>query len=213
MTELITARGLITEISDQFDRRGWRDVGNLALKIAQQAQRDTRLDAREAAGLANSTFLSRNQITSSELEAALRALFENRELENPSNRVSQSNVTGDKRIEIGRGATLNNVTFNVGDQQINSSATSSKAEVEAEIALLLRRVLSGQGAIEELLGLNQVAQQRGDLSAKEVEVIAAEVIDDAEPEPSRLVQLRDRMIESAVTGVVVQGVLGAIGLG
>lgn len=213
MTELITARALITEISDQFDRRGWRDVGNLALKIAQQAQKDGRLEPGRAARLAGSEFLTQNGATLTDLEAMLEKLFADRLFQGQEDRPSQGNVSGDKRVEIGAGATLNNVTLNLGDKQMNISVGSSKADLEEALAAVLSGVLTGQREADELLALDGVVGQQRDLSVEEVESVAADVIAEAEPEPSRLVQLRDRIIEAGATGVIVQGILAAIGLG
>lgn len=213
MTESITARALITEISDQFDDRGWRDVGNLALKIAQQAQGDGHLEPGRAARLAGSEFLAQNGATVTSLEAMLTNLFADRLLQRQKDLPSQGNQSGNKKVEIGAGATLTNVTLHLDDKQMNISVGSSKVDLEVALAAMLSGVLDGQREADELLTLDEVAGRQRDLSVEEVESVAAAVIAKAEPEPSRLVQLRDRIIEAGATGVIVQGILAAIGLG
>jgi hypothetical protein len=207
----IDARGLLREIGDEFQSRGWRDDGDLALKITQQAQSRRGLDADMAASLAGRAFLLRNRTTRAKLRAALLRVFAGRalldpDLDHPHTMPTPHNTN----ITFGNGNTISDVNITVGGQQVNLTAQASKEEVLDGVATLLHEALRSSLSETDLAKFDQLISARDDLDQKEIETVTAEVIQQDDPPPSKLAQLRNSVMTSAASGLLVQGIIAGV---
>lgn len=215
MTERdLSARGLISEIAEEFQRLGWRDHGGLALKIVQQAQERGALDTDDAASLAGRGFLVLNRTSRARVREVLDGVFAGRSLLDPSSEhsptMSETHNTH-TNINIGDANTLSDVHINVGGQQLNLTAQATKPEVLAGLTGLLRQAIETGLDGPKLARLDQLVSAREDVDQSEIEAVVAEVIEETDPASSTLVKLRDGVMTSTASGLVVHGIIAAIG--
>jgi hypothetical protein len=205
----IDARGLLRAIGDEFQSRGWSDNSDLALKITQDAQTLRRLDAKAAAALANRGFLLRNRTSRAKLRGALASVFAGRNLLDPDlDHPHTMPAPQHTNITIGDGNT--GVNINVGGQQVNVTVQSAKDDVLAGVAALLRDALQGELPATQFTQLDQLISAREDFDQKDIETITAEVIEQGDPPPSKLAQLRNSVMTSAASGLLVQGIIAGL---
>jgi DNA-binding NarL/FixJ family response regulator len=200
---------LLRALGDEFQSRGWSDDSDLALKITHDAQTLRRLDANAAATLASRGFLLRNRTSRAKLRGALASVFAGRTLLDPDlDHPHTMPAPQHTNITIGDGNT--GVNINVGGQQVNVTAQSSKDDVLAGVAALVRAALQGEVPATQFAQLDQLISARNDLEQKDIETVTAEIVEQAAPPPSKLTQLRNSVITSAGSGLLVQGIIAVL---
>jgi hypothetical protein len=207
----VSARGLIRAVADEFERESWRGYEALPVEIVERCQaQDGRLDSQAAAALASSSFLATNGIDRAKVQAALERAFAGRVLQEP--RISSPIVVDQS----------NNITINVSDRgqadiggitQTNLSATSSKDQVLETVEGLVRRALVDQLDLGDLERLAALVEQRSDLDQSEIEAVVGGVVAEVESERGKLARIHDQVTVSAISGLVVQGILAGLSAG
>jgi hypothetical protein len=204
----IGARGLLREIGNEFQRRGWQDPSALALKITQQAQSMRKLDADVSASLADQAFLVENGTTVVLVQAALAAVFDGRSLLDPAQ--DQPLLTASAHgthINIGNQNT--GVTINVGGQQVASMGTP-RDELLRGIEAFLEEAFDGSLDEARLLALDHLMGSRKDIDQPALEAVVSRVVEKVDPSPSKLAQMRNAVMASAGSSLLVQAILTVV---
>jgi hypothetical protein len=202
MAEPTTSHELVRDVAAEFDRRGWLDEDDLALKITIQAEQGGRLDPDAAAALADGAFLTANRIDHNTLRAALKAVFADRAL---VNRPTPTFV--DQSISIGDNNTITGSINAGGNQLIVANNAPSDQILEAFTAFTASALAHGF-APEELELLDRIAEAR-DINSDDLQAAAREGIENANPEPGRIAKFRDTVLASTASGLAVQAILAA----
>jgi hypothetical protein len=198
----LSGQAMITQIHDEFERRGWRDPGQYPVAIVEHMRVGSgRLDPVAAARIAPKRFLLTNGITRDRLCDALAQVGADRQLlpepSTPGVTVNNTfNVTGDN----------NNISnVNVGDQII--TLQSSKADSLKAVEWLVREALAGNVHEHQLRDLGQQLQARDDIVPADIEHVTGEVIAQEAPDQTRLQKMRDSLMTSAASGLLVQTIV------
>jgi hypothetical protein len=206
----IGARGLITALGDEFERRGWDDDDHLALAITRAASAARSLDATSAATLASSLYLARNNIDLATLQRAIAAVFAGMTLREPDYDETRAVADVHNSIQIsGDRNVVSNV--NLGGRVFSLSMGSPKEEVLAAVEALVGDALSSGLSADDLLAISQMIDGRQDLAGAELEQAVLGTIREVGPEPGRLAEFRDAVLTSAASGILVQAIIAAAG--
>jgi hypothetical protein len=205
--ERTTPQALLRVIVDEFEEQGWRHINGLPALIVTQCQERGALDAGEAAELADSRFLARNQTDRDSLQRTLERAFANRLLTEPT--MNEPTVKQEITIQsYGDNARFGDVTQT--GQQITLNLDSPHDAVLGAVGDLVRRGLDGRLFEPDLADLAGLVEARGDIDQGEIETVVGEVIAEVEPEPGKIAKLRDAVLTGAATSLLVQGVLAVL---
>lgn len=206
MADEISSRELVRAIGAEFDRRGWSDPDDLALGITQAAVANDGLHAEAASGLATPSFLEANDITSSQLRAALRSVFGSRVLVEKD----QSGPTYiDQSVSIGDNNTISG-SINVGGNQLILNENSSPDDILNAVTVFVSAGIGRGFSSDELSLLDHLATSRS-LDLVRLEDATRSGIEKAKPDPGRLAKFRDAVMSSTTSGLVVQAILAVAG--
>lgn len=195
----ISGPAMITEIHDEFERRGWRHPNRYVVAIVEQMQVDDgRLDPAAAARLAPKRFLIINGISDEQLREVLAHVGADRQLRPDP---STSGVTVNNTFNVtGDNNNISNVR--VGDQNI--TLKSSKEDSLKAVEWLVREALGGDVHEQQLQLLGVQLQARDDVDRADIELVVGEVISQEAPDQTRLQKMRDSLMTSAASGLLVQ---------
>jgi hypothetical protein len=206
----INARGLLREIGNEFQAEGWQDTSDLALRVTQQAQARSALDPRAAATLAGEEFLERNGTSVSAVECALARVFHGRTL--VAGDAAGAPVAVAHQTTINIGDNNSGVTVNVGGQQQILTLASTREDVLAGVEHVLQELLDGGVDAGRISALDALVGARDDVLQDELEAVATGSIERAKPAPSKLAALRNAIVTSAASGLLVQALTAVLEL-
>ena len=205
----IGIRELTQELGKGFSRRGWEDPESLAFEIAQAARRTGSLDPKAATALANKVFLERNRIEPEDLEALIEEVFAGRNLVPPErdhppvieNHTNTFEIKGDNNY-VGQ--------VNVGGRQTILTTETARDEVLDAIRLFVQEGI-GDLDPDELASLDRLVSSRSDLDLSEVESATREGIQEAKPDSGGLERMREAVMSSTASGLLVQAIIAVLG--
>jgi hypothetical protein len=205
----IDARGLLREIGNEFQKHNWQDTSDFALRITQKAQAMRTLDPVAATSLVDQGFLVRNQTSVAVVQAAIVAVFRGRSLLDPDlDQPAISSTAQNTNITIGD----NNagVQINVGGQQLTLSSTTPRDQVLTGVEAFLREALDGSLAEPRLNELDHLVSSRDDIDQSALERVASQAIRAPNAKSSKVANLRDAVLTSAASGLLVQAILAVV---
>jgi hypothetical protein len=204
MAELTSAPELVRALGAEFDRRGWSDPTDLALRITAAVQRGGILDAAASAALADTSFLERNGISRTALRLAIETVFAGREYEETKPRTIDNSVTIGDNNKI-------SAPVNAGGRQLVITVDSSPGQVLDALTEFTETALREGFRPRDLHRLEEAVDARGDLGAAALEQAAREGLERSGADQGRLVEFRDAVLRGASSGLVVQAILAALG--
>jgi hypothetical protein len=206
----IGVRELTQELGESFTRRGWDDPESFAFEIAQAARRTGVLDPKAATALASKVFLERNRIGSAELEGLITEVFAGRNLVS-SERDHPPVVEQHTNTIAIRGDNNSVANINAGGRQTILTAGTAKERVLEAVRSLVREGSDHLDA-NELADLDRLVSSRSDLDLIEVEAAARAGLEEAKPDAGRLQKMREAVVSSTASGLLVQAIIAVIGV-
>jgi hypothetical protein len=207
MVEQMSSRQFVRALAGEFDRRGWVDKEDLALKITDAALASDELEADPASQLASDSFLQLNGISREELRAVLGSVFAGRVLVEKDYRPS---TFIDNSVRIGDNNTISG-TISVGGSHLTLTNNTPAPELLSAFAIFVTAATDGKFTSADLEFLDHLVQSRDDLDQEQLQAAARQGIEGADLEPGRLTAFRDAVITSASSGLAVQAILAAAG--
>jgi hypothetical protein len=206
----IGIRELTQELGDGFKLRGWEDPESLAFEIAQAARKTESLDPAASAGLASKVFLERNGIERGELEDLVADLFARHTLM-PAERDYPTTVERHTNTFVISGDNNYVANVNVGERQTILAADTAREKVLEAVRALVQGGFEVPIEQDELIQLDRFVSSRSDLDLTEIESATREGIEEAKPEPGGLAKMRETVMTSAASGLLVQAIIAVTG--
>jgi hypothetical protein len=205
MVEQIDSRQFVRALAGEFDRRGWSDKEDLALKITEAALESNELKADPASQLASNSFLQLNGISREEFHTLLERFFAGRVI---AEKDHQFSTFIDQSVKIGDNNTISG-TISVGGNHLTLTSNTLAPELLSNFASFVTAASGGEFTPTDLEFLDRLVLSRDDLDQEQLQAAARRGIEDADLNPSRLVAFRDAVITSASSGLAVQAILAA----
>ena len=212
MTDL-TPSDLRTRLAAAFDARGWEYDLVTGKAVAERTERDGRIDPAALASAVPNSFLQRTGATRDEVEAVIEHVAGGRVLR-AEERTPATLVVNDNRhqLNLGQGAQIVNSQVNVSGKQINIRADSSKDDVMAGVAELVRAGLNDGWDPAAARDLAEVVDARDDVASADIEAVVREVAAEEAAEPGRARRMIESITEQGFGGALAVGIVKALTL-
>ena len=96
---------------------------------------------------------------------------------------------------------------NVGERQTILAADTAREKVLEAVRALVQGGFEAPVEQDELIQLDRFVSSRSDLDLTEIESATREGIEEAKPEPGRLAKMRETVMTSAASGLLVQAII------
>jgi hypothetical protein len=197
-------------LADEFTRRGWRYDLSVARDLLGEIEKSGAIEPAVLAGKVSTTFLEANVVTRAAIADAIGNALAGRTLvaEAPS-----TLIINDHRysLHIGAGAQVSQSSLNVAGNQIVIHASSSRDELTAAVAALVRTGLAGTWNPDAARELARVVDSRSDVTFEDVDALVRETAESEKPDARQIRSLLSAVATNALGGVLGTGLASGLG--
>jgi hypothetical protein len=212
MTEAPPAR-MQSLLAAEFDRRGWEWDLAVGRDIVCEVERRGKVDAERLAKHASPTYLARNSTDRSAIAEAIESALGGSVPAAPPRAVPTTLIVGGTHhtLTMEAGARISDSRFTVGGTQINIEADTSKQEVLAAVAALVRAGLADQWNAEAAGALAQAIDARDDIGFEDVQEVTGDVVSSEAPRQGRAKAFLAKVAAGGIGGALGTGISAAVG--
>jgi hypothetical protein len=209
----ITPADLRSRIAAEFDRRGWPYEPDTAQRLLSGSSPGESIDATALAARLPADYLDRNGIDRDLLAAALADLGGLTLAAVPASQAVTITIN-DERYQVNMlgKAKIEGSNLNLGGTQVNVDVDvdASRSEVLAGAEALVRAGLGGEWDPAAAEALAAVVDERGDISAADLNELTREVATAERADPGRIRAFLEQVALSAASSKVASGITSGL---
>lgn len=204
-------------LATEFERQGWPYEPDIGPALLDYIGQTGPADGATLAQRVSADFLERHRISRDQMAAALDRAVGAATVEREDASSVTLNFTDNRyAVQVSDGGSVVNSTVNTAGTQLVVAASSSRDEVLAAVATLVRAGLDGEWDEDQVRSLSELVDARDDIGFEEVRAITMSAVRDAPstadfPLADRAKVLVGEVSTGAISGALGTGIVAALG--
>lgn len=200
-------------LAAEFGRRDWEWDLTTGRGIIEEVERRGMVEPDRLARQAAADFVARNRTDRAELAAAIESALGGL---SPATAAYAAPTTvvvhgSQYNVSFGAKAKISGSRIKVGDTHINVESHSSKQEVIAAVALLVRGGLADDWNADAAIALADAIEKRDDIAFGDVQQVTGEVVGEEKPKQGRAKAFLEKVVAAGLGGALGNGISAGVG--